>query len=86
MPTGGGGPFIEAKDVGRSPLSPVFLRFAIDGTKLDVVAELCAPGLFIGRLGAAAEGGFGAAIAGGTGAELRDDSGSDVYDDSRFAR
>lgn len=40
MPIGGGGPFIEADDIGRSAFIPVFLKFAIDGTKADVVAEL----------------------------------------------
>jgi hypothetical protein len=85
LPIGGGGPFIEADDTGRSALSPVFLKFAIEGTKADVVAELWGPGLFPGRLGAAAVGGLGAAMVGGLGSELRDDSGSDVYEESRFA-
>jgi hypothetical protein len=86
LPIGGGGPFIEAVDIGRSTLTPVFLKFAIEGTNADVVAELWGPGLFPGRLGAAPVGGFGAAIGGGLGAELRDDSGSDVYNESRFAK
>ena len=85
MPIGGGGPFTEADDTGLSTTSPVFLKFAIDGTKADVVAELCGPGLAPGRLGAAPDGGVGAAIVGGFDAEFREDSGSDVYDDSRFA-
>jgi hypothetical protein len=80
LPTGGGGPFIEADDIGLGALTPpVFLRFAIDGN--DVGPE---PFWGVG-LGGAAFGGLGAAIAGGLGAELVDDSGSDVYDDSRFA-
>jgi hypothetical protein len=38
---GGGGPFIEAEDMGRcAPILPGFLKFAIEGTKADVVAEL----------------------------------------------
>ncbi len=85
MPIGGGGPFVEAEDIGRSAPRPVFLKFAIEGTKADVDAELCGPGLFPGRFGAAPEGGLGAAMAGGLGAEVREDSGSDAYDESRFA-
>lgn len=37
---GGGGPFIDADDIGLSALAPVFLKFAIEGTKPDVAAEL----------------------------------------------
>lgn len=85
MPIGGGGPFVEADDKGRSVFPAVFLKFAIEGTKADVVAELEGTGLLSGGLGAMPVGGFGAAMAGGLGAELRDDSGSDVYDESRFA-
>jgi hypothetical protein len=81
LPIGGGGPFIEADDVGLGALiPPVFLRFAIDGN--DEGPE---PFWGVGLGGAAVFGGFGAAIIGGLGAELVDDSGSDVYDDSRLA-
>lgn len=41
LPIGGGGPFIEAEDIGLCTLFPaVFLRLAIEGTKAEVVAEL----------------------------------------------
>jgi len=73
FPIGGGGPFIEAEDIGLWALfAPVFRRFAIEGTKAGGPGALCA------GLGGAAVGGLGAAIAGGFGAELRDDSGSEV--------
>jgi hypothetical protein len=77
---GGGGPFIDADDIGLGALNPpVFLKFAIDGN--DVGPDPFAwPGM-----GGAAVGGFGAAMPGGLGAELADDSGSDVYEESRFA-
>ena len=73
FPIGGGGPFIEAEDIGLCPLSPgVFRRFAIEGLKAGGPGALCA------GLGGGPVGGLGAAIAGGLGAELRDDSGSEV--------
>lgn len=71
---GGGGPFIEAEDIGLgAPPAPVFRKFATDGMNAGADGVFCAPGL-----GGAAAGGLGAAMAGGFGAELRDDSGSDV--------
>lgn len=77
FPIGGGGPFIDADDIGLGALiPPVFLKFAIDGNEVG-------PDPF--GIGGAAVGGRGAAMAGGLGAKLVDDSGSDVYDDSRFA-
>lgn len=80
FPIGGGGPFMDAADIGLGALKPpVFLRFAIEGEKVGP-NPFCEFGI-----GGAAVGGFGAAIPGGLGAELADDSGSDVYDDSRFA-
>jgi hypothetical protein len=86
LPIGGGGPFIEAADIGLSPVFPaVFRRFATEGIKADVVAAVCGSGLVAGSFGAAPGGGLGAASLGGFGAELRDDSGSEAYEDSRFA-
>ena len=77
MPIGGGGPFIEADEKGRGrSLFAVFLKFAIDGWKVGVLAALAALGR-PGIEGAAPGGGFGADIAGGFGTDLWDDSGSD---------
>lgn len=59
---------------------PVFLRFAIEGTKAGELAGFCGAGL-----GGTPVGSLGTAIPGGFRAELRDDSGSEVYDDSWFA-
>lgn len=80
---GGGGPFIDAEDIGLCPgLRAAFLKFAIEGWKLGVDAALLIPGLG----GAEVGGGRGAAIVGGFGADVRDDdSGSEVYDESRLA-
>lgn len=77
FPIGGGGPFMEADDMGRGAPGPVFLRLASDGMKADVLAEVGTSGRPPGILGAAAVGGLGAAIPGGFGVG-RDDSGSEV--------
>jgi hypothetical protein len=70
LPIGGGGPFIEADEKGRGfPLFAVFLRFAIDGWKVGVLAALAALGR-PGIAGAAPGGRFGADIAGGFGTDL----------------
>lgn len=80
FPIGGGGPFIEADEAGLGiPLPAVFLKFATDGIKADVLAELWGSGLGGSGLdGGIDPGGFGAAIVGGLGADVPDDSGSDV--------
>jgi len=87
LPIGGGGPFIDAVDEGRGAIfTPVFRRFAIEGTNVGVVAEFCGKGLppGDGAFGAALVGGLGAAMLGGFGAEI-EDSGSEVYEEARFA-
>lgn len=74
LPIGGGGPFMDADDEGRGlSLLPVFLKFATDGWKEDVLGALGRPGME----GAAPDGGFGADMAGGFGIDVRDDSGSE---------
>lgn len=66
FPIGGGGPFIDAEDIGLCPPpKPVFRKLATEGTNAEVVAELCGAGR---GGGGAAVGGLGAAIPGGLGA------------------
>jgi hypothetical protein len=73
FPIGGGGPFIEAEDIGLSALTPpVFLRFAIEGKDVEP-DPFWRPGL-----GGAVVGGLGAVMLGGLGPEIVVDSGSDV--------
>lgn len=76
FPIGGGGPLIDAEDIGLcAPIPPVFRKFAIEGVKASgLVGPFWLPGIG----GAAFGGGLGAVMVGGLGAELRDDSGSDV--------
>lgn len=89
LPIGGGGPRTEAVDIGRGALAGVLRKLAIEGTKADVLAVVCACGLNPpGSLGATPVGGFGAAPLGGIGGdgtELTDESAPDMYEESRFA-
>lgn len=79
FPIGGGGPFVDAEDMGLGASAlAVFLRLANDGWKEDAPGR---PGID----GAAAVGGRGADTVGGLGTLLEDTSGSDRYEESRFA-
>lgn len=80
FPIGGGGPFVEADDIGRGALLvAVFLRFAMEGTDGGAAGGgvgTARPG----TAGAAPGGGLGAP--GGFGAPPLEDSGSERYDES----